>query len=127
MPEREAGRKAGQEALREDRGIHLAAIRLGALAIAAGIVFALAGSWMLLRWLGPATNTASAPAAIPAPRLQPAPQQERVRYFAEKERRLATWGWVDRDAGIAHIPLDEAMRLMAARAGANPAGAGDKR
>jgi hypothetical protein len=100
---------------REDGGIHVRAIRRGALAIVGGIAFAVAGSWWLLRVLGPTANTAPPPAAIPAPRLQPAPQNERAAYFAEKARRLESYGWVDRKAGIAHIPLDEAMRLMAAQ------------
>ncbi|MGJ7915341.1 hypothetical protein ACI48D_07655 [Massilia sp. LXY-6] len=96
-----------------DDGIHLRAIRRGALAILGGIVFAVAGSWWLLHRLGPAPNTARPPAAIPAPRLQPAPQDERAAYFAEKERRLGSTGWVDRGAGIAHIPLEAAMRMTA--------------
>lgn len=100
---------------REDGGIHVRAIRRGALAIAGGIVLAVLGSWWLLHELGPAANTAPPPAAIPAPRLQPAPQGERAAYFAEKEQRLGSYGWVDRKAGIAHIPLEQAMRLMAAR------------
>ena len=100
---------------REDGGIHVRAIRRGALAILGGIVFAVAASWWLLRALGPAVNTAPPPAAIPAPRLQPAPQQESAAYFAEKERRLGSLGWVDRGAGIANIPLADAMRLQAAR------------
>jgi hypothetical protein len=101
---------------RDEDGIHVRAIRRGALAIAGGIVFAVAGAWWLLHRLGPAVNTAQPPAAIPAPRLQPAPQDERAAYFAEKESRLGSTGWVDLGAGIAHIPLEEAMRLAAARA-----------
>jgi len=100
---------------REDGGIHLRAIRRGALAILGGIVFAVGGSWWLLRTLGPAANTAQPPNAMPAPRLQSAPQPERAAYFAEKQQRLDSAGWVDRGAGIAHIPLQEAMRLAAAR------------
>jgi hypothetical protein len=100
---------------REDGGIHLRAILRGALAILGGIVFAVSGSWWLLRTLGPAANTAPPPGAMPAPRLQPAPQPERAAYFAEKQQRLDSAGWVDRGAGIAHIPLQEAMRLEAAR------------
>jgi hypothetical protein len=94
-------------------GIHMRAIRRGALGIGGGIVFAVLGSWFLLHELEPVTNTARPP-AIPAPRLQPAPQPERAAYFAEKEKRLNGIGWVDRAAGVAHIPLDDAMRLMAA-------------
>jgi hypothetical protein len=100
---------------REDGGIHMRAMGRGALAILAGILFAVGGSWWLLQALGPAANTAQPPAAIPAPRLQPAPQPERAAYFADKQQRLDSAGWVDRGAGIAHIPLEDAMRLAAAR------------
>lgn len=30
----------------------------------------------------------------------------------EKERRLHSYGWVDRKAGLAHIPIDRAMELV---------------
>jgi hypothetical protein len=100
---------------REDGGIHMRAMGRGALAILAGILFAVGGAWWLLRAQGPAANTAQPPAAMPAPRLQPAPQPERAAYFADKQQRLDSAGWVDRNAGIAHIPLEEAMRLAAAR------------
>ena len=35
-----------------------------------------------------------------------------------RQARLAGWGWVDQAHGLAHIPIDEAMRLVAA--GARP-------
>lgn len=106
-----------------ERDIDARGVLYAALAIAGGIAFALAGSWLLLRLLGPAANAAAngaaVRAAIPAPRLESAPQPERAAYFARKQQRLDTYGWVDRKAGIAHIPLDDAMALMAAQ---RPAG-----
>ena len=30
-----------------------------------------------------------------------------------KEAELQHWGWIDRDAGIVHMPIGEAMRRMA--------------
>ena len=96
-----------------ERGLRVDAIFLGVLAIVAGIALALCGAWLLFRQIGPASNDAPPPSAIAAPRLQTAPQPERAAYFAAKEKRLANYGWVDRRAGIAHIPLEEAMRLMA--------------
>jgi hypothetical protein len=33
---------------------------------------------------------------------------------ARKLERLGSYGWVDRAAGVAHIPIEEAMRLVAA-------------
>jgi hypothetical protein len=98
------------------RDLDVRAIRIGAIAIAAGILFALAASWFLMRARGPAANTPAQPFHAPAPLLQTAPQIERADYFKEKARLTGSYGWVDRQAGIARIPVDEAMRLMAARA-----------
>lgn len=101
----------------EPTGIDVRAVRLGALAIGAAIACAALGAWLLLRHLGPAANTPPHGIDTPAPRLQTAPVPERAAYFAEKEKVLSSYGWTDRGAGIARIPLDEAMRLQAARAG----------
>ena len=34
---------------------------------------------------------------------------------AAKRSRLASYGWVDRERGIAHIPIEEAMQLVLAQ------------
>jgi len=99
----------------ESRAIDIKGVRRAALAIAGAIAFAVLAAWLLLRHLGPATNTGPPGAAVPPPRLQTAPVPDRVGYFAEKERMLKEYGWVDRRNGIARIPLDEALRLQAAR------------
>ena len=96
-------------------------VRNGALIIVAGIVFAVLAAWWLLRALGPAANTPGQTLAgrggPAAPRLQPAPQVDSAAYFDEKARLLDSYGWVDREAGVARIPVAEAMRLMAEREG----------
>jgi hypothetical protein len=97
------------------RDLDVRAIRIGAIGIACGIVLALGASWFLMHQRGPAANAASRPFRAAPPLLQTAPQIERANYFAEKARLTGSYGWVDRQAGIAHIPVDEAMRLMAAR------------
>jgi hypothetical protein len=91
------------------------AIRIGAIGIGCGILFALVASFFLLRARGPAVNTPTQSFRAPAPLLQAAPQVERSEYFAEKARLTGSYGWVDRQAGIARIPVEEAMRMMAAR------------
>jgi hypothetical protein len=97
----------------ESTGLNVRGIGWGALAILGGIVFAVIAAWLLLRNVGPAANSPPHPITAPAPRLQTAPVPERDAYFAEKQRLLVGYGWVDRRAGIARIPLDEAMRLTA--------------
>jgi hypothetical protein len=87
----------------------------GAAVIAGGIACALLAATLMLRERGPAANTPPHPFQGPVPLLQPAPQPDRATYFADKRRLLDSYGWVDRQAGIARIPLDDAMKLLAAR------------
>jgi hypothetical protein len=47
-----------------------------------------------------------------APGLASAPQDELAQYRAGKQKQLESAGWVDRAAGIAHIPIDDAMDLL---------------
>lgn len=51
----------------------------------------------------------------PEPRLQVTPELDLRAYRAEEERRVASWGWVDEKAGIAHIPVERAMEIVASR------------
>ncbi|MBI3896413.1 MAG: hypothetical protein HY313_10840 [Acidobacteria bacterium] len=62
----------------------------------------------------------------PEPRLQGSPgnetpAQEALRQMREEaEARLNSYGWVDEKAGIARVPIREAMRLLAGK-GLGPA------
>lgn len=57
----------------------------------------------------------------PEPRLQGAPghqispQEELRQTRAEAEATLSSYSWVDEKTGIARIPIDEAMKLLAER------------
>jgi hypothetical protein len=97
--------------------LDLRGLRRGAYVIVGGIVCALVAAALMLRERGPAANTPPHAFDGSPPQLQPAPQPDRVAYLAEKRRLLASYGWVDRQAGIARIPLDDAMALLAARGG----------
>jgi hypothetical protein len=51
----------------------------------------------------------------PAPRLQDNPQQE-LRDLQIKQRgALEGYGWVDKEAGIARIPIEDAMKIVIER------------
>ena len=105
--------------------LDLRGLRRGALVIAGAIACALVAAALMLRARGPASNTPPRPFDGTKPLLQSAPQPERAAYFAEKRRVTEGYGWVDRRAGIARIPVDEAMTLLAARGTLpQPAGAG---
>lgn len=41
--------------------------------------------------------------------------------------RLGSYGWVDRRAGVAHIPIDQAMELVVKGVRAKPAGGPEER
>lgn len=104
--------------------INARSVLWGGIAIALGTVLAALAAYLLWQWwnassglrplVGP--NAGTLP-VIASPVLQSAPQQERAQYFAEKRKLLESWTWVDRQHGIARIPVEEAMRIMAARGG----------
>lgn len=51
----------------------------------------------------------------PTPRLQTDPAADLKRFLAGELSRLNSVGWVDKGSGIVHIPIDEAMRRVAAQ------------
>jgi hypothetical protein len=61
------------------------------------------------------------PPEPPEPRLQGLPghasdpQQDLRNYLSETQKELNSYGWVDEKAGVAHIPIEDAMRILAER------------
>src|SRR5262245_19706558 len=51
----------------------------------------------------------------PQPRLQTDPRGDLQALRAGEDRTLTTYGWVDRNAGIVRIPIEQAMKLTAER------------
>jgi hypothetical protein len=51
----------------------------------------------------------------PGPLLQHSPREERDELRAAEERRLHAAEWIDRDRGIARIPIERAIELTAER------------
>jgi hypothetical protein len=52
---------------------------------------------------------------FPAPRIGADPTEELTRMKREDLGRLAEYGWIDRAAGIAHIPIERAIAILAER------------
>jgi hypothetical protein len=52
--------------------------------------------------------------APPGPRLQTDAQGDLQRFRADEERRLNTYYWIDKDKGVVHIPIEQAMKKLAA-------------
>ena len=113
-----------QSAAHASSDVHVAGIVWGGIAIAAGIMLVTIAAWFLWqRWGAPSgakpfggPDAANVPQAA-TPALQSAPQLDRTQYFNEKRKLTESWEWIDRQRGIARIPVEEAMRIMAGRNG----------
>ncbi len=51
----------------------------------------------------------------PGPRLQTNPEADMRRFRAEEEKRLNGYHWIDREKGVVHIPIEQAMQQLATR------------
>ncbi len=51
----------------------------------------------------------------PEPRLQTTPREDLQELRASEDAALRSYGWVDKNAGIVRIPIDEAIRLTLQR------------
>jgi hypothetical protein len=51
----------------------------------------------------------------PSPRLQENPQQELQDLHAKQKALLEGYGWVNKEAGIARIPIEDAMQIVVER------------
>ncbi len=50
---------------------------------------------------------------FPQPRLQESPPVDLEAMMREERARIASYGWIDKKAGIARIPVDRAMDILA--------------
>ena len=85
----------------------------------------------------PPSPLATAGSGPPQPLLQVDAPRDLKELRAAEDARLASYGWVDKQAGLARIPIDRAMALLAERGlpsppepaatGKGPAGRGGRR
>lgn len=54
-------------------------------------------------------------ARFPQPRLQANAAADLDKFRAAENETLASYGWVDRNAGIVHMPIDRAMQMVVER------------
>ena len=79
------------------------------------VAVAIAGLLLFLKAQAPDTFAPRTEQRFPQPELQKAPQNDLSRFEAAQHDLLSAYAWVERDHGIARIPIDEAMRLIAGR------------
>ncbi len=110
MPE---GKRAMPSAQYEPRDIGEGFI-WGAVATMLGV---LAGCALLIRALYPgsmADRIMHPPLQhFPAPQLQSNPARDFADFYRSELQRLGSTGWVDREHGLVHIPIERAMQLIA--------------
>ena len=58
---------------------------------------------------------AQGPREPPEPRLQTDPRQDLADLRTKEEALLHSYGWVDKNAGVVRIPIEDAMRLTLER------------
>ena len=109
-----------------DENVH-AILRFGAwMVVSAVIIYAtLFGLFQYFDWQAAASDPtenpllagekppASPAARFPQPRLQANAAADQVKIRAQEEDLLNTYGWVDRQAGVVHLPIERAMQMVA--------------
>ena len=58
----------------------------------------------------------------PTPRLQTQPFKDVWQLKQSQVEKLTSYGWVDQGTGVVHIPIEEAMRIIAERGGVPASG-----
>ena len=92
-----------------------------ALVVSAVVIYVLV--WALFQFFSmQATRRGASGAALtrqqplpPTPRLQANPRGDLLELRETEDRLLTTYGWVDRNAGVVRIPIEQAMRLTVER------------
>jgi hypothetical protein len=62
----------------------------------------------------------------PEPRLQEAPPKDLAAHRAREDEELTTWGWVDKERGVARIPIERAIDIAAEKNLPAPATSGQE-
>ena len=113
MPNEEMGGRVLPQAPDVATGIVIKA----AAGFAAFVAVVMTVLFFYLRTSAPDAFRRATEIPFPAPSLQKQPQSDLKRFELEQRMALSGYGWVDRSKGLAHIPIEEAMRVIAARGG----------
>ena len=79
------------------------------------VAVAMVGMFFYVRADAPAALSPPDERRFPAPSLQISPEHDLSRFLQEQQRDLDHYTWFDRSKGIATIPIDEAIKIVAAR------------
>lgn len=94
-------------------GLWLGGTTIGALIVGYFIYLGL-GKWSAADDPAPSPLVEANRSVLPpGPNLQEHPEQELQTMRAEDRARLTSWGWSNRSAGIAHMPIEAAIDRLA--------------
>lgn len=119
MPEQHHPGKQGETFDREIglRGIVWFAVGLAVLIVVSG--FAMWGLFQYLRAREEARPTRVSPLLlqegvppVPEPRLQTTPEQDLRALRAAEDSLLHSYGWIEREKGIARVPVERGMQML---------------
>ena len=91
----------------------LAVLAVMVLVLMGGLLWFLSGGWPPRQ--GIVTPMVPAPNMSPEPDLQVASSRDYQEMRAAEEAQLHSYRWVDREAGIAAIPIKRAMEILVSR------------
>ena len=112
-----------QDSIAFSRGAVVAAVSI----VAALVVLGIGGAWLTIAAAGGSLSALAAEqqggAAVPPPRdiegiYQTLIDRDETTANLRRadERRLASYGWIDRAQGVVHIPIARAMQIVAEEA-----------
>lgn len=106
-----------------DREISLEGIVYTGVVLALVVIFSAAAMWWISVGLRANLEAADPPPPIlpearvqdlpPEPRLQTSPEEDLRELRLEEDEYLNGYGWVDRGAGVARVPIERAMEMLA--------------
>lgn len=84
-----------------------------ALALVGSLLAIVVSMYCLARPLMTSLVDESAPSAPPTPRLQPDPARDLAANHRRERAKLDEYTWLDPQHGVARIPIERAMQLLA--------------
>lgn len=131
MPDEPGSNHGNEEVF--DHEIHVKGVVLSGVWLLAGIVVSMIAMWFLMEFLTDQRIAADPPPTPleirgrvmpPGERLQPSPfegldletpERQLETFLARQRQALESYGWVSKEAGIAHIPIERAIELVVAK------------
>jgi hypothetical protein len=100
----------------EHRDLNVRGVALGALGVIATVLLVAAVAYFLTGVSGPARPGPTATSIERPQRLPSDPFEQRAAFEREKRARLNSYGWIDRERGFVHVPIERAMQMQAGAA-----------